>query len=373
MIASNMYKAILSSVLTAFLMFFPCLANISLAQDAASTAADDSSEGEVSALDETTMTALPEDGPPQSPDLTPVIVDEKEVVTAPSENVTQTEQNTSTTPTNAPSISSAVPVAPETSGSVTGTNVMGDDGVKTQHSGTFYDADSLVPDSELSSAGATGPRKMDPAFEPGSKFMVVEKGASASSYEGQYVAATRALKLGRYPAAMEMFESLYNKNSKDPRILMGLALSQQGAGFTESAARTYEDILNVQPDNEDAIINLMGLMREQYPSVTLKKFTELRAKYPLNPGIPAQIALISADMGDYDNALKYFDIAASIDPRNASHIYNKAIVLDKKGDVKGAIQLYERALLMDASGAAAVNGLNREQIYDRLVVLRRKV
>lgn len=280
---------------------------------------------------------------------------------------------TTTAAPAAPAQDGLTPLPEQVDGSVQGTNVMGDSGVQQRHSGTYYDADALVPDSDLSSAGATGPRKVDPAYEPGQKYIVVKKGPGASSFEGQYTAATRALKLGRYAAAMEMFEKLYKKNHKDARVLMGLAVAQQGAGFSESAARTYEDLLEIQPNNADAIVNLMGIMRSQYPSVTLKKLTELRGKYPSNPGIPAQMGLVNAELKNYDDAIRYFEVAASMEPRNASHIFNMAIVADQKGDSSKAIRFYEQALQMDASYGDNANSLPREQIYDRLVVLRRKV
>ena len=272
-----------------------------------------------------------------------------------------------------PSAAGLAPVPQAADGSIAGTNVMGDSGVAQKHSGTYYDSNAIVPDSELARSGATGPRKVDPAVEPGQTFVVVEPGAKATSFEGQYVAATRALKLGRYAAAMEMFEKLYKRNHKDARILMGLAVAQQGAGFTESAARTYEDLLKVQPNNADAIVNLMGIMRTQYPSVTLKKLMELRNKYPNNPGIPAQIALVNAELENYDDAIRFFEVAASMEPRNSSHVYNMAIVTDKKGDPSSAIKLYEQALQLDATYGDTASSLPREQIYDRLVVLRRKV
>ncbi len=265
------------------------------------------------------------------------------------------------------------PVPQSADGSVQGTNVMGDSGAVQKHSGTYYDADALVPDSDMAAAGAIGPRKVDPAIEPGQKFVTVQKAGSASSFEAQYIAANRALKLGRYAAAMEMFEKLYRKNHKDPRILMGLAVAQQGAGFRESAANTYEDLLKVQPNNADAMVNLMGIMRAQYPSVTLKKLGELQNKYPNNPGIPAQMGLINADLKNYDDALRYLEIAASMEPSNPTHVYNMAIVTDHAGNVSKAIKFYEQALQLDASYGNSASSLPREQIYDRLVVLRRKV
>ena len=83
------------------------------------------------------------------------------------------------TPPSAGLTPGLTPIPGESADSVTGTNVMGDTG-KTRHSGTYYDADALVPDADLSAAGATGPRKVDPAIEPGQKYVIVEKGPGAT-------------------------------------------------------------------------------------------------------------------------------------------------------------------------------------------------
>lgn len=242
-----------------------------------------------------------------------------------------------------------------------------------QHSGQYYDSLALVPDSELANSGISSIRKVDPKFEPGQRFVVVEKGASEGSYEAQYVSATRALKLGRYAAAMEMFQVLHSKNRRDVRVLMGLAIAQQGAGFLQSAIETYENVLKIQPNNASAIINLMGLMKDQFPSVTLQRLSELRRKYPNNPGVPAQMGHVNAELKQYDQAMRFFEVAASMEPRNPDHIYNMAIISDRKGEVSNAIKLYERSLELDASFGNGGKSLPREQIYDRLVVLRRKI
>ena len=85
---------------------------------------------------------------------------------------------------------------------------MGDSGAQQKHSGTYYDSNAIVPDRDLEAAGAIGPRKVDPALEPGQKFVVVEKTGSASSFESQYVAATRALKLERAEPASAYFSDI---------------------------------------------------------------------------------------------------------------------------------------------------------------------
>lgn len=350
--------------------------------DAPSATAQPPQPVAIAPAEETTVTAAPEADselapPPEITSETQAVIPVTTPVGAPAADPSATAAPVATATTTAapaaPAQEGLIPLPEQIDGSVQGTNVMGDSGVQQRHSGTYYDSNALVPDSDLSSAGATGPRKVDPAYEPGQKYIIVEKGPGASSFQGQYTAATRALKLGRYAAAMEMFEKLYKKNHKDARVLMGLAVAQQGAGFNESAARTYEDLLKVQPNNADAIVNLMGIMRSQYPSVTLKKLIELRGKYPSNPGIPAQMGLVNAELKNYDDAIRAFEVAASMDPRNSSHIYNMAIVADQKGDTAKAIRYYEQALQLDASYGDSANSLPREQIYDRLVVLRRKV
>lgn len=250
---------------------------------------------------------------------------------------------------------------------------MGSTGAVQQHSGQFYDSVALTPNNELAGAGGVGPRKVDPKYEPGQRYVIVERNAQSSSVSAQYVAASRALSLGRYAAALDMFEKLYKQNDRDPRILLGLAISQQGAGFTESAARTYEDILRIDPRNEQAIVNLMGIMKGQYPAVTIQKLLTLQKELPNNPGIPAHIGLAYAEMKQYEDALRYLEIAASMDPRNPSHVYNMAIVSDMKNDSKRAIKFYEDALQMDATYGSSATSLNREEIYDRLSVLRRRV
>lgn len=234
-------------------------------------------------------------------------------------------------------------------------------------SGLYYDS-TLAP-SEREGLSRV-PKRVDPVDEPAQKFIIVEKNAGISSQEAQVVAANRALKLGRYSSAMEMFEQLYKKNSRDPRILMGLAVAQQKSGFVESAMNTYEELLQIYPDNTDALINMLGLMKNQYPSVAVRRLLELREKYPKDAGIAAQLGLVSAEMGSYEDAFRYLGVASSIEPSNALHPYNMAIVADMIGDKGQAIELYEEALRIDAMYGGG-RSITREDVYERLAVLRR--
>ena len=236
------------------------------------------------------------------------------------------------------------------------------------HSGQYYDSASIMPNAAL--GASIGPREVDPRYEPGSSFVVVSKSAGANSFPARLVAGQRALKLGRYSSALEIYEGLYRKSPKNRQVLMGLAVAQQNSGFEQSAIATYEELLKVDPNNVDAMVNMLGLIQKQYPAVAYRKLQELWDKNSQNPGIAAQLGLTSAQMGNAEDAIRYLGIASSLEPQNAMHLYNMAVVTDQVGAYKDALDLYEHALEVDATYGGS-RSVPRERIYDRLAHLRR--
>ncbi|MEM6781498.1 MAG: tetratricopeptide repeat protein [Pseudomonadota bacterium] len=232
----------------------------------------------------------------------------------------------------------------------------------------FFDSTAVAPGSTPTQSNA--PRQVDPREQPGQSFIIVKKNAAAGSYESEVVAANRALKLGRNTAALDMFEALYKRNPRDVRVLMGKAVAQQRSGFSASAIQTYEDVLKRDPGNKEAMVNMLGLMKNQFPETTLRRLLDLRERYPNSPGIAAQIGMTQADLGQYKDAMRFLGIAASLEPNNAVHIFNMAVLNDRKGNKSEAISMYEEALKIDALHGAS-RSIQRETVYDRLSTLRR--
>ncbi|MCK6418410.1 MAG: tetratricopeptide repeat protein [Alphaproteobacteria bacterium] len=229
----------------------------------------------------------------------------------------------------------------------------------------FFDAEDLVPRSEM----ATGaPRKVNPVLQPGSSLVIVDRTAPRGSRSAELVSAQRAIKLGRFESALEILNVLYEKNKRDPQILLARAVALQKVGDTESAVLAYEELLRIQPNNTQAQVNMLGLIGDRYPAVALQRIDELSRKNPQSVGLIAQAALLSAKMGRYDDAMKYFGLAAAREPRNPSHIYNMAVIADKSGDKRNAISYYEKALEADTiNGGRAIP---RESVFERLAQLR---
>lgn len=231
----------------------------------------------------------------------------------------------------------------------------------------FYDTDSIVPKGQM--GAKSGPRLSNPETQPAMKYLVVKDVKKADALDTQVVAADRALKLGLYDSAMDMYDKLYAKNKRDPRILMGRAITLQHLQRFDEAMQNYQELVDIYPSNVEAQINMLGLLSARYPAVALQRLLDLREKNPDNVGVVAQIAVTEANLRDYDAAMRFLGVAASMEPENPSHVYNMAVVADRAGKKEEALKYYEKALEVDSIYGGG-HTLPREQIYQRLAALR---
>ena len=230
----------------------------------------------------------------------------------------------------------------------------------------FFDTDSM---SSKKKKKRGPPKPVDPDKTPGSKLIIVEDVTPKSNISSQVVAAERAMALGRYDSALQLFDRLYEKNKKDAAVLMGRAVCLQKLGRFDEAMQSYELLSDLQPKNIDVKINMLGLLATRYPSVALRRLLDLHNENQDHVGIVAQIAVTAANLGDFDTAMRYLGMAMGIEPNNASHVFNTAVILDRAGQTKDAISYYEKALEVDAVYGGN-RSVPREVIYERLANIR---
>lgn len=233
----------------------------------------------------------------------------------------------------------------------------------------FYDSDTLVPAQGGGNASTSIPRKVNPIESPASKMIVVTKDANANTGKAKLVHAQRAVQLGRYDSALRLYNDLYAEDSRDPNVLLGRAVTLQKLGQTDESIRAYEDLLAVKPDNIEAKINMLGLIGDRYPAVALQRLNELNEQNPRDVRVLAQVAVMQARSGHYDDALAALGQAASIEQNNANHLYNMAVVADRKGSKEEAIRYYEKALEIDTVYGGS-RSIPRESVYERLAQIR---
>ncbi len=232
----------------------------------------------------------------------------------------------------------------------------------------FYDAQDAVPTGPRSRSGRPL-KNLSADTDPGSAIIVVKKDAPGESPQAKLAAAQRAMALGRYEAALSLYDMLLARDKKDPEILMGRAVALHRLGRFDAAIETYERVLEVRPETVGAEVNMLGLMAERYPAVAIQRLRALHTRHPERTDILAQMAVAHGNLGNLDDALAALGMAAAAEPTNPLHLYNMAVLADRKGDKGQAVQYYEKALEVDSVYGRG-ESLPRADIYARLAQIR---
>lgn len=201
------------------------------------------------------------------------------------------------------------------------------------------------------------------------QYLVVKKDHAAGDIDSRLTAARLALGQNRVQPALELFNQLYKDYPKDNRILMGRAVALQKLGQYEEALAAYEDVLNADPKNLEALTNMLGLIKQQNPGLAVEKLLELREAYPYNADITAQLGIAYAGSKEYTEALKYLDMAEALNPGSSEILYNKAVLYDRMGRAQEAGELYRQIVRMSAEGRID-RALPIEAVKRRLATLR---
>lgn len=201
------------------------------------------------------------------------------------------------------------------------------------------------------------------------QYLIVKKDYDSGDIDTRLTVARTALTQGRNAAALQMFNELYRDYPRDKRVLMGRAVTMQKLGQKETAFAAYEEVLNNDPKNLEALTNMLGLLKGQDPALTVEKLLQLREVYPYNADITAQLGVAYAAMGSYNEASKYLDMADTLKPGSAYVLYNKAVLYDRMGKTGVAGDLYRQLVRMAADGQLD-QPLPIDAIRQRLSTLR---
>lgn len=200
-------------------------------------------------------------------------------------------------------------------------------------------------------------------------WLQVSKNRDAGDMDSRLTAARSALAQNRNSAALQLFTELKEKYPKDGRVLMGRAVALQKLGQNEEALGAYEAVLIANPKSLEALTNMLGLLKGKDPQLAVSKLTELHETYPYQADITAQLGVAHAQAGDYEQALRYLDMAEAMDPGSAYILYNKAVLHDKMGHNTQAGDLYRQLIRMSVDGTLDEN-LPLDHIKRRLSVMR---
>lgn len=228
--------------------------------------------------------------------------------------------------------------------------------------------DDLAPPVEIARGdeAAVAAAEIAAAQDAGGEFSVTvtTSGGQQASFEAAYA----SLLAGNTDAALNSYLDVLRDEPDNSFALFGLASTLQRIGWLAEARATYEELLAIEPDNRGALANMMTLISQEAPEQALANLQRL---YEINPGfspIPAQMAVLFAERGEYDEAIRFLELAIDLTPDNTMYVYNLAIIHDRLGDHDAALGLYEQVL---ASAEVRDVGVPLEAVQQRVAYLKK--
>src|SRR5215469_11013199 len=81
--------------------------------------------------------------------------------------------------------------------------------------------------------------------------------------------------------------------------------------------------------------------------VAPKVFVQIKGENNVMFGDPTVLVKALYNVGNYSQAIQYYDKALAIDPHYVKALTNKGVALDNLGNYAGAIEYYDKALAID--------------------------
>jgi len=162
----------------------------------------------------------------------------------------------------------------------------------------------------------------------------------------------------KYEESIRAFENAYAAAPASVQPMVALVRAYVGAKKTDRAEAFLQSVLKANPANAEALV-LLGSVQlgSNAPDQAQKSFVTAIEKQPDN--IIGYQALAEFYIGQtkYDEALNTLRAGLEKQPDNASLRLVQAGLLERKGDVEGAVAQYEHMLKQDPSSLVAANNL----------------
>jgi Flp pilus assembly protein TadD len=172
-----------------------------------------------------------------------------------------------------------------------------------------------------------------------------------------------AYRTGKLALAEQLYRSLYQKDSRNPDVLLGLAAIAQQRGDNNAAAQYYMRVLQLDPRNAIANSGMSAISSEENSESRLKSLLREQGN---SPALNFALGNVYASQSRWSEAQQSYFTAFSLEPNNAEFAFNLAVSLDHLGQAKLAAQHYQRAIQLDSSHSA---GFNHNQITQRITEL----
>lgn len=152
--------------------------------------------------------------------------------------------------------------------------------------------------------------------------------------------AYNALMGGETEVAVRIYQEILEREPTNEDALFGLAATYHRTGQVDNARPLYGRLLAQNPNHREGLNNFLILVAGESPREALEELARLENRNPRYSPIPAQMAILYDRLGEPEIARSKMLRAIEISPENWMYKYNLAIMLDRQGAYADAAALY---------------------------------
>ncbi len=171
----------------------------------------------------------------------------------------------------------------------------------------------------------------------------IQRGTPAEQLNPHLTRGYQALQAGNYNEAQEAYRKVLQSDRNNRDALLGLAALQERKGDGEGAARLYQRLLELDPNDGAAQGGLTGL-GEGDPVRAESRLKSLLGQQPDSDPLHFALGNLYAGQQRWAEAQQAYFRAFQKQPGNPDYLYNLAVSLDHLGQNKLARDYYQRAL-----------------------------
>lgn len=173
---------------------------------------------------------------------------------------------------------------------------------------------------------------------------------------GQNVLGVRLFQQGRYPEALQQFQTALTTDPSNPDAYYNLAstyhkvgIAQNDKQIVEQAEALYNQCLDLSPDHIDCHRGLAVLLAESgRPDSGIRLLQNWAAQNPAISDPRVELGRLHQELGQNETAERYLDEALALNPQDHRAWRTKGQMRMASGDLNQAIQNYQQSLSINS-------------------------
>lgn len=206
--------------------------------------------------------------------------------------------------------------------------------------------------AQLAHMAPPAPPSLPPVAAPENSQIQVQRSVAAPQINPGVQQAYQAFNGGQLGLARQQYETVLRQDASNRDALLGLAAvalrEQQGA----QAAALYVRLLEINPDDGEALAGLIGL-RQGDMAQSEAKLKAILARNPDSAPVLFALGNVYAKQRRWNEAQQQFFRAYGAAPGNPDYAFNLAVGLDRLNQPRLAATYYQRALTLAQTTPAA--------------------